>query len=135
MANELSNKVTQSFAIGGITIGGVVDTVLGDTSSVFQKSLDIVTNLEIDIPITVALVKGMAIVADHDCVVLTNDSGEPVDTLNLKANVPLIWTENHPASMFFLGGSGHDTDITKFFVTTTVATLLKFGASYESIND
>lgn len=121
MANEQTARVSKSVSIGGITIGGIVASVVGDTAIVFQKAFPIGTNVEADVNlIDVSRVTIAAIESSTDCTVLTNSTGSPDDTLTLKANQPLIWRTNDPAGALFL-----TVDVTKIYVTNAAATVIK----------
>lgn len=126
MANEQSAKVNQSVNVGGITIGGTVCTVTGDTVLVFQKAFPIGADVEADVNlIDVSRVTMVAIEASKDCDVYTNaaSGGSPDDHLVLKANQPLIWKTDDPAGSLFL-----TVDVTKIYVTNTAALVLKIAA-------
>lgn len=124
VANELISRISKSLSIAGTTVGGTVQTVLGDEAVVVQKSLAIGTNLEIDVAVNLSQVVAMGIEADKDCTVKTNNSTTPDDTVVLKAGQPLMWITGDPAGTQFF-----TADVTKFFVTTTVVTVVKFVAS------
>jgi hypothetical protein len=127
MANEQSTKVNRSVTIGGVSIGGTVQTVTTDLVTAFQKTIPTGTNTEVDITVDISTCKVMAIEADNDCTVKTNSTSAPDDTLALKARQPLIWADGDPSGLQFL-----TADVTKFYVTTTTATLLKFGSASDS---
>ena len=125
MANEQTAKVNKSVNVGGITIGGTIGTVTGDTIITFQKAFPIGTNVEADVNlIDVSRVTLVAIESNKDCDVYTNaaSGGSPDDHLVLKANQPLIWQTNDPAGSLFL-----TEDVTKVYVTNVAALVLKIG--------
>src|SRR5690349_9491926 len=134
MANEQSNKVTKTATIAGLSIGGTVQTVLADAAVTFSKTISTGTDREIDLNVDTTTVQLMAIEADNDCDVYTNanHSGSFDDHLQLKARQPLIWSTGDPAEAKFMTGDGTNHIVTKFYVTTTTATLLKFGAAIDS---
>jgi hypothetical protein len=129
MAGELSAKLTRSIQIGGITIGGLVETILSDGQVQNQKTVPASsTNAEFDVAVTIANVKAIALWADKDCTVKTNSTSVPDETLALKANSPMVWSSTDPVAGKFI-----THDITKLYVTTGAAdTLLKFGAAVDS---
>jgi hypothetical protein len=69
------------------------------------------TNLEADVNIDVSAVKSIELFCDRDITVKTNSSGSPIDTINLKANVPYIWTTDSYDTLKLTA------DVTKFFLT------------------
>jgi hypothetical protein len=134
MANEQSNRVTRSATIGGITIGGTVQTVLANGAVTFSQTIGTVTNGVIDITVDTTTVQLMAIEADNDCDVYTNaaSGGSYDDHLVLKARQPLIWATGDPAALKFMTGDDSDHIVTVFYITTTTATLLKFAAAVDN---
>jgi hypothetical protein len=127
MANEQSSKINKTMTIAGMAIGGTVQTVSADLAVTFSKTLPTGTNHRIDLSIPVAAIKAVAIEADNDCTIKTNETVEPPDEIELKAKQPLIWATGDPAELLYL-----TTDVTAFYVTTTTSTLLKFGAAIDS---
>ena len=127
MAGELSNRIGATATIAGVAFGGTTLTVLADGGTAMQKTLGIVTNGEFDVPVDISTVLCMAIEADNDCTVKTNSTSAPTDTIALKAKSPLIWATGYPAGMQFLSA-----DVTKFYITTTVATIIKFAAGTDT---
>jgi hypothetical protein len=129
MANEQSNRVTKTATIAGLSIGGTVQTVLADGAITFSKTISTGSDRRIDISVDVSTVQLMAIEADNDCDVYTNavSGGAYDDHLVLKARQPLIWATGDPADLKWL-----TVDVTAFYVNTTTATLLKFGAAVDS---
>jgi hypothetical protein len=134
MANEQSNRVTKAATIAGLTMGGTVQTVLADGAVTFSKTIATLTDAHIAINLDTTTVQLMAIEADNDCDVYTNaiHSGSYDDHLVLKARQPLIWATGDPAGLKFMTGDDSLHIITAFYVTTTTATLLKFGAAVDS---
>lgn len=122
MAGEQNARVTRAL-VGGISVGGTVQTIPANSQIAFQETIAInQTNHEIDIAVTLANVQAMALEANQDCSVKTNSTGSPQETISLKANTPLIWVLGDLAAAKFFAG-----DITKFYVTTGgVATIFKF---------
>lgn len=116
MANELSATVTRSITAGGLTIGGVVDTLAINSIQTFRQKLTKNLTVEVDITLTVANAKLIAIEADQACTFNTNTTnGATGDSLALLANVPIIWEVNDPAALIPL-----TTDVTKVYVVANV---------------
>lgn len=122
MAGEFTCRVTHTFVIGSLSIGGTVQTILCDQLLDVSKTLPDDTNIEIDVAFPIAGVQVVAIEANHDCTLMSNDPEYPDDTLDLKANQALSWAIGEPdATRLFT------VDVTKLYVTTTVSTALKIG--------
>jgi hypothetical protein len=134
MANEQSSRVNRSLAVGTLTIGGTVQTVLTDAVVTVQKTVPIGANSRFDVALDLTTVQAMAIEVDNDCDVYTNDvsSGSPDDHLVLKAKQPLIWATGDPATLKFLAGDDSTHKVTAFYITTALPTLFKFGAAIDS---
>jgi LytS/YehU family sensor histidine kinase len=122
MAGETTIRLTRSVQFGVGTVGGIVETVTPDTTNYFQQTFGVVSNIAIPMVVTLSTALIIAISADKDCTLETNNASTPDDTLTLKANQPLI----------FRSGSGDTNflteDVTSFFITTSVAnTTIKIG--------
>lgn len=129
MAGEAKAKVSQSFTAGGITVGGTQLTIdNGDFQIGFQKTLPAGANVEVDVTVDVSTILGFGIEASQDCDVYTNlpSTGSFVDHLVLKKNELLFWKSTN-TNAFFL-----TADVTKFYVTTTQDTVLKFAYAADS---
>lgn len=78
--------------------GVIVD--IPETVQGAQQGVDIDTTLlpgaqtEFDVNVQTANVQSLLIFSDQPLELLTNDSATPASTINLKGNVPLIWTLN-----------------------------------------
>lgn len=114
---------SQSINGGGLSLGGITQTISANAVEIFDDTISAnQTNAQVltpDVDLTTCTV--MAIVADKDCTVKTNNSTTPDDTLALKANVPLSWMTGDLADNKFL-----TEDVTIWYVTTGAsATKLK----------
>lgn len=126
MAGEATVRLTRSVQFGAGTVGGVTETVACDYTQYFQQQFGVVSNVEIAMTVDVSAALVIAISADKDCTLETNDAGTPVDTLALKANQPLIYRSTDPSANFLTA------DVTSFFITTTETTTLKIGVGGNS---
>lgn len=87
--------------------GVIVDIVEAVTGT--QQGVDIDTILqpgvqtEFDVNVVTANVQSLLIFSDQPLELVTNDSANPASTINIKGNVPLVWTLNsfwaHPFSV------------------------------------
>jgi hypothetical protein len=64
-----------------------------------------------DVTLTLAVVQSLLMYADQPVTVTTGEVGAPVDTINLKQNIPLTWTINSWNPIPLVG------DVTKLNVT------------------
>jgi hypothetical protein len=91
----------------------IPETVVGA-----QQGVDIDTTIlpeaqnEYDVNVVTANVQSLLIFCDQPITLLTNDAASPASTINVKGNIPLVWTLNsfwaHPFTV---------ATITKIFVT------------------
>lgn len=122
MAGEATVRVTRSVQFGSITVGGVVETINPGKIDTFQETFGVVADQAINLPVDVSAVSVVAIVADKDCTLETNSTSTPTDTFALKANKPLIWSDDDP------GANPLTADVTVFYLTApTASTTLKIG--------
>jgi hypothetical protein len=77
------------------------------------------TNKEYDIAALQAQIKTLAIYADQACTLKFNSSGSPTPTIVLAAKKAVLWNVDHQED------NPLTTNVTKVYVTTTVATNLK----------
>lgn len=128
MAGESTGRVSRSFSAGGVTVGGVIQTVTGDMVQTLSKVVPASsTNAEFDIAVDVSTIKGVGIEASHDTTVKTNSTSAPDNTLALVGGIPLIWTVGDIPANFLT------VDVTKFYVTTGGSdTTVKFVAVTDS---
>lgn len=124
MAGEQTVRLTRSVQFGGITVGGITETVSANFTPQFQQEFSgVVTDAEITFPVDVSAVLVCAISANKDCTVKTNSTSVPDDTLALKANQPLVYRSTSGEANFLTA------DVTKFYLTTTETTTLKIGVA------
>lgn len=121
MAGESVATRVHSLTAGGVTVGGVTQTVAADRVTTFKKTIPAnTTNGVVEVVVDISAVKACGIVANKACTVKTNSTSAPDDTLTLAENKPLIYVHTDPDSNLFLSA-----DVTTLYVTTTVATELK----------
>jgi len=122
----LNHKLSRSLSIGGVTIGGTVQTIATDLAQVVSATV-IGSDQEVDVAIDVSAVRVAAIEADHDCTVEINTTSGVA--LELTANVPLVWSYTDSEDLF-LGAS----DITKLYITTSgsLSTTVKLGVGVDA---
>lgn len=114
MAGEA--KITRSVNIsgGGVSIGGVTESVNVDHVKVFQKALPAnLTDGRVTLAVDVSEVSVMAMQANKDTTVKTNSTSSPVDTPNLTANKARHWFVGDDVANKFLSA-----DVTDFYFST-----------------
>ncbi len=52
---------------------------------------DATVDLQVNTDIDVSALKSLHMLSDQDVIVETNNAGTPIDTISLKAGIPLIW--------------------------------------------
>lgn len=130
MAGEA--KITRSTTVqgGGLSVGGVQETLLSDSVKTFSKEFPAnLTDGRVVFPIDVSEVKAMAIIANKDCTIETNATdASGGETLLLKANKALNWVLGDLAANKFL-----TIDVTDLYVTTGAeSTVLKLIVGQDS---
>lgn len=78
------------------------------------------SNQLVTIAWTAANAQSIYILSSQDCVLKTNSSGSPAQTVNLKAGIPLVWQASaaYYTNIFV-------TNITAWYITTTSATTVQ----------
>lgn len=105
--------VDQRFTVDGRTVG-VAKAFSGDSHTTLNVAVaDSETDFEIVVSIDISEVKAFIVTSDQDVLLETNSGSVPDDTLNLKANVPYLWTSDN-YDTFRLG-----TDVTAIFITNS----------------
>lgn len=105
--------VNASWAIEG---GGLSFSKQVSYSDSEVNTLDITVNatttdLEVNCNIDVSQIKAIGMLADGNLTVETNSGSSPGNTINLVANMPLIWTHNYYFS------NPLTVDVTKLYLT------------------
>lgn len=128
MAQEFEAIRSQTLKIGGLSIGPVSQTKIGDAVQGFKKLIPANSaNARVTLPVDVSTVKAAGIVANQDCTIKTNSTSTPTDTLALQANAAILWQTGDPTALFLTA------DVTDFYITTGgTATLVQFAACTDS---
>ncbi len=108
-----TNEARQVASIAGTTLTGSQEINITKLVAAAQ------TNLLIPISFPVASVLSVVIVADGNCTLKTNSSGSPQETLNITANVPLVWQYQSGSTVPFAG------NVTAMYITNTPAVNLR----------
>lgn len=132
MANELSANINRSLSAGGITVGGVANTVTSDLHVAFRKTIPKnTTNARVHVgAIDVDAIQAIGIEANKDTTVNFNKPGTstPTDIVSLKANKAVFWFLGDITSAKFV-----TVDFDDLFITTGLEdTLLKFVCAIDS---
>lgn len=110
-----THTIRRVYSTNAGVIIDVPETVVGA-----QQGVDIDTQIlpevqnEYDVNVVTANLQSLLIYCDQPITLLTNDPASPASTINVKGNVPLVWTLNsfwaHPFSV---------GTISKIFVTNS----------------
>ncbi len=109
----MKHTVTLTIAVDG---RGLTTTreYTADSSKSFEIFIpDSTTDQLMNMAIKSAPLKNLFLMSDQDITIETNHSVAPTDTINLKANVPMIWNEDLYYANPFTG------DVTKFYLTNS----------------
>ena len=116
-----THVITQSVNVGSVGRSGSKEYT-ADTRETYEIAIaSDASDFEIEIVIAVANIASLVILADQDLTLETNSAGAPVDTVPLKANVPLIMNTDD-----YFTTKPIAPDVTSLFVTngSAVATTL-----------
>lgn len=111
----LTHSVSTAYRTNAGTIINITETLTG----VREGSIDAVVSpnatQEFDVAIGLAVLQSLMICSDQPGVLQTNDQNTPQDVINLRANIPIVWTINsHWVSPF-------RADVAKIFLTNNGA--------------
>lgn len=102
----------------GMKIGGKNENILVDHPVPFQKIIPSdQVKAEVDVSWLVANIKFMAICADQNCTLYSNDADDPTETVELVADVTLSATTNDVTAESPLPWP-FKQDVTKLFIDT-----------------
>ena len=88
----------------------------GDSQLAIQQDIAAsTTDQEILAAIDISQAKLVMIKSTQDVTIKTNNSGTPIDTLAVKANVPMVWRNGDYNAIFLTA------DVTAFYVTNATA--------------
>ena len=112
----ISHSQRNTVSSNSLQINGALD-LSGDTEvNVVETLAAGATNVNRPLALDVSQVVSFAMVATQACVVKTNSSGSPANTINLAANVPYVWN-SQSYDTFKL-----TTDVTALFLTNSSGT-------------
>lgn len=119
----IKHTVSKSVRTNAGTVGGTAYTIEGTAeSNIFLDNLAIGTNTPQDLTVDVSQAVSIAMEwspasGSSTCVLKTNSSGSPADTITLQADKPLYWDTR----IFSVEGKACPltVDVTSLFITTT----------------
>jgi hypothetical protein len=114
---SVSFGITEKIVVDGDTPITQATTLTADKRESYSLTVPIANDQLVALVLDVSQVKAIVILSDQDLTLETNNSGTPVDTLALKANVPYFWYTNKPQVLAF------GTDITALYVTNASAAI------------
>lgn len=93
----------------------------GDAESTLQVQIaDGITDQQVNVAMDVSAIQSLLMTSDQDLTVETNSATVPDDTINLKANVPYLWTvDGYFANLLA-------TDVVALFLTNSSGELANF---------
>lgn len=88
--------------------GTIVNQSLVNTGDTEGVDLDVTiaalaTNVQFATPITIAQVQSLLLFSNQALTLKTNSSSTPQDTITMRANVPIVWTQSSFHSIPFAG--------------------------------
>jgi len=109
-----THTITRIYQTAAGTIVNATESVVGSVQGV---DIDTSVNAEVtdswDVMLIPDNVQSILLWSDQPADIKTNDAASPVNTIPLKANIPVVWTLNSPFAIPFQLG----TPVTKLFVT------------------
>lgn len=107
----VKHTVTLTIAVNGRSLTQSREYTADGAKSFGITIPDATTDALMNIAIKPAQLTNIFLLSDQDIKIETNHSVAPTDTIDLKANVPMIWNEDLYYANPFTG------DVTKFFLT------------------
>src|SRR4051794_27701128 len=119
---SIQNKLTFSVSSsgGGISLNGSVSETGATEINVDQNYAAASTNILTTCAWTVANTQSLFLYSDKGCVIKTNSSGSPANTITLAPGIPLVWDTS--AGYF---SNPFTTNVTSWYVTSTYASRLQ----------
>lgn len=117
-----THRLSYTWSNGGAPLAVTVEKTAGAEINIEEAISANQTNLAITLALDVSAMKSLVISSDVAMTLKTNSSGSPADTINLTANVPIVW---HATNGF---ANILTTDVTVLYVTNTAAGTLKLYA-------
>ncbi len=109
----MQHNVVQSYQTAAGSLTGNL-AVIGDTELNADVTLAAAaSNVELDVPFTLANVKSIALLCSGACTIKTNNTGSPQETITLTAGQPTICKSQTEAAALFAG------NVTKFYLSST----------------
>jgi hypothetical protein len=109
-----THRITRVYQTDAGTVLNLTETVTGAIQGVdIDNTVNAGATVEYDVMLVPDNVQSLLLSSDQPTDIKTNDATTPVDTVSLKASVPMIWTLNSPFPIPFSLG----TAVNKLFVT------------------
>lgn len=119
VTTKIQTTITFSDQTQSMT-GSITDT--GNSNTYSSKNFAAAsTNVVMTMAFTKANLQAFFVVSTQNCVIKTNSSSSPSDTITLVANDPYFWSLSSGLTNPFA------TNVTTAFVTSTPACLVKMG--------
>lgn len=88
------HTISTTYSTDAGVIVQVPETITGSTSRDIDCVLGPTATATYDVTLTRAVVQSLLMYSDQPVTVTTGEADAPVDTINLKQNIPLTWTIN-----------------------------------------
>ncbi len=123
-----THTIIETYSAGGVAVSQQTEqSADGEDNRDIEVALD-ASDLLVNIPIDITELKGFLLLADQDLTLEINHATTPDQTINLTANVPIIWHANS------VHANPLDQDVTTIYITngSGVATTLKIRVLQDS---
>ena len=119
---SFEHKITMGVAIDGGDGHVMSQAYTAESKQSYEVAVpDSTTDKEVTLAITHAQLTSLYMSSDQDMTVETNNASAPGDTINLKANVPMIWNEDS-----YFTNPVNSADVTKVFLTNASGSAATF---------
>ena len=116
VTHKIASSVSSS--TGSVSLSGY-DSEAGNSEIVFDQTFPAgSTNVPISLALTAASLQAIFMVSPQGCVIKTNSTGSPTNTITLQPNIPVIWGASSGLSCPFT------SNVTIAYVTCTPAARL-----------
>lgn len=90
----MTHTLTLGWARNSETIAGTINSAVTGEANVDPVVPATTVNQAVVIAVTIADVADVFVMSDQDVTLLTNSTGSPAETINLKAGKPVLWYTN-----------------------------------------
>jgi hypothetical protein len=114
LAGEVKTTSSRTLAGFGMSVGGVVGSILSSSAVPFQKIVAAGSvNQEHDLVVVIANVIAIGISSNQPITIKTNSTGSPAETITVPAGGEIIWVSGVDP----VGSKPLGTDLTKVYIS------------------